>query len=36
MGNAKTVQQVIKAYYLDEVLVMKRHVSCRDVKSSVA
>lgn len=34
LGNQESVQQVIETYYIDEVLLIKRSTSCRDVKSS--
>ena len=34
LGHAESVHDVFKAYHLDEVLVMKRPASCRNVKSS--
>ena len=34
LGHVETAKEVIEAYHLDEVRVIKSLVSCRDVKSS--
>ena len=36
LENAKSLHEVIEAYHLDGVLIIKRPTSCRDVKLSVA
>lgn len=35
-GNAESVQEVVESNYVYEVLLIKRLVSCRDVKSSAS